>query len=61
MPNVQFDSENNNNRRQKDRGKMVNFIRDKLGVSGATAKKIFIGIGVAALLVSLYFWFQLLA
>lgn len=60
MANVQFDSETQNNQPQKDRGKMVSFIRDKLGVSGSVAKKIFIGIGIAALLISLYFWFQLL-
>lgn len=59
MANVQFDSNNQNNRPQKERSKMVKFIRDKLGVSGAMAKKIFIGIGATALIISLYFWVQL--
>lgn len=59
MPNVQFDSEKNN-QPDKDRGKMVNFIRDKLGVSGEVAQKIFVGVGIIALLVSLYFWAQFL-
>lgn len=61
MANVQFDDDKQNNQpEEKERSKMVGFIRDKLGVSGATAKKIFIGIGVTALLISLYFWLQLL-
>jgi hypothetical protein len=60
MASVEFEDENQNSRPKKDRGKIVAFIRDKLGVSGATAKKILIGIGVIALLVSLYFSLQLL-
>lgn len=60
MANVQFDSNNQNNRPQKERSKMVKFIRDKLGISGSMAKKIFIGIGSTALMISLYFWIQLI-
>lgn len=59
MPNVQFDSDQSEPK-EKDRGKMVNFIRDKLGVNGETARNILIGVGIVILLISLYFWFQVL-
>jgi len=55
MVNIQFDNDSDSGR-NKNYGRTTKFIRDKLDVSGKTARKIIIGVGIVALLVTLYVW-----
>jgi len=63
MPEVNFDDDNQQNNYQKpdsDREGITGWLQDTFDISRSFARNILLTIGVVALLISLYFWAQLL-
>jgi hypothetical protein len=63
MPNVNFDSDNQqSNYSEPDDGKegITGWLQSTFNVSRKLARNILLTIGIIALIVSLYFWAQLL-